>query len=133
MTNTQTLVLHDGTPRAVVASHETGYPVQQWITDNTMYLTTEEAVRDSNYSLVNTGDLATMSINADSYVVIVKKVTPKTITTKSCVRQEDGTWEENPHSEERVFRWNEKRNTFVFAKYFRLALGVVRDYRDPSF
>lgn len=79
------------------------------------------------------GDLATMSINGDSYVVIIYKVTPKTITVHSVVKQSDGSYKSVPDPDLRTFRWSEKRQGYIYAQYFRLTLGKAVERRDPSF
>jgi hypothetical protein len=84
---------------------------------------------------VGSGDFATMSINGDSYVVIIDKVTKsgKTITALHTVKQPDGTYIASTQRDSMVFRWNEKRKGFIYSQYFRLTLGEAVERRNPSF
>lgn len=79
------------------------------------------------------GDLATMSINGDSYIVIIDKVTPKTITVQPTMRTAENTYVQAFRDDPRTFRWNEKRQTYVYQQHFHLTLGKAVERRDPSF
>lgn len=80
----------------------------------------------------NIDDFATMSINGDSYIVLITNFTPKTVTVQGTRRMSDGTYK-GVSDWRKTFRWNEKRQAYIHDKYFRLTLGVAVERRDPSF
>ncbi len=79
------------------------------------------------------GDLATQCIGADKYIVHIDKVTPKTITVRHTIHAGNGKYIPLTTSEPRTYRWSEKRQRYVYATHFTLALGIAVEHRDPSF